>query len=83
MGGMEDSQDIFQIFIQTLMDYSQRMNVMGMTGGNDPDVIASLRQKRRPIVSNMPFGKFENDLCFSPGSSCTDVLVSVTILSPG
>jgi hypothetical protein len=31
------------------MDYSQRMNVMAITGGNDPDVIASLWNERRSM----------------------------------
>ncbi len=48
-GTLEDSHDVFQIFVKTIMDYSERMNVMAITGGNDPEVIESLWQKRRPM----------------------------------
>ena len=48
-GTVEDSYDVFQVFIKTIMDYSQRMNVMAITGGNDPEVIESLWKKRRSM----------------------------------
>ena len=48
-GTMEDSQAVFEIFVESIMDYSTRMNVMAITGGNDPEGIDSLWQKRRPM----------------------------------
>ena len=49
MGTVDDSYHVFQVFIETILDYSQRMNVMAITGGNDPDVIESLWRKRRSM----------------------------------
>ncbi len=48
-GNIEDSQSVFQVFVRSIMDYSERMGVMAITGGNDPAVIESLWQKRRPM----------------------------------
>jgi L-amino acid N-acyltransferase YncA len=48
-GTLEDSYAVFQIFVRTLMDYSERMNVMAITGGNDPQVLETLWQVRRPM----------------------------------
>lgn len=48
-GTMEDSYPIFQIFARTLMDYSERMNVMAITGGNDPQVLETLWKVRQPM----------------------------------
>lgn len=48
-GTIEDSFAVFQVFVKTIMDYSKRMNVMGITGGNDPEVMKSLWQKRQSM----------------------------------
>ena len=48
-GRMEDSQSVFQVFVKAIMDYSTRMGVMAITGGNDPEVLESLWQKRRSM----------------------------------
>jgi hypothetical protein len=48
-GTIEDSHSVFQIFVRTLMDYSERMNVMAITGGNDPQVLESLWKQRKPM----------------------------------
>jgi Acetyltransferase (GNAT) domain len=48
-GNIEDSHSAFQVFVKSIMDYSERMGVMAITGGNDPAVIESLWQKRRPM----------------------------------
>ena len=48
-GTTEDSHSVFQVFIRTIMDYGARMNVMAITGGNDPEVIESLWKKRKPM----------------------------------
>lgn len=48
-GSLEDSYEVFQIFTRTIMDYSQRMNVMAITGGGDPAVIESLWKRRQSM----------------------------------
>jgi GNAT superfamily N-acetyltransferase len=48
-GTVADSHAVFQIFVKTIMDYSTRMNVMAITGGDDPEVLESLWQKRRSM----------------------------------
>ena len=48
-GTIEDSHSVFQVFIRTIMDYGARMNVMAITGGNDPVVLESLWKKRKPM----------------------------------
>jgi len=48
-GTIEDSQSVFQVFVKAIMDYSERMGVMAITGGNDPQVLESLWQKRRTM----------------------------------
>src|SRR5690349_9390696 len=48
-GTIEDSYAVFQIFVRTIMDYSARMNVMAITGGNDPQVLESLWMQRKSM----------------------------------
>jgi GNAT superfamily N-acetyltransferase len=48
-GTIADSHSVFQVFVRSIMDYSERMNVMAITGGNDPKALESLWQKRRPM----------------------------------
>jgi hypothetical protein len=48
-GTIEDSYIVFQIFVRTIMDYSERMNVMAITGGNDPQVLESLWMRRKSM----------------------------------
>ncbi len=48
-GTIEDSYAVFQVFVKTIMDYSERMNVMGITGGNDPEVMKSLWERRKSM----------------------------------
>ena len=48
-GTVEDSHAVFQVFIKSIMDYSERMNVMAITGGNDPQVLESLWKKRKSM----------------------------------
>ena len=49
VGAIEDSHSVFRVFIQTIMDYGARMNVMAVTGGNDPQVLESLWKKRKTM----------------------------------
>lgn len=48
-GTIEDSHAVFQVFVKTFMDYSGRMNVMGITGGDDPEVMKSLWERRKTM----------------------------------
>lgn len=48
-GTLKDSYDVFQICFRSIMDYSERMNVMAITGGNDPDVLDSMWQRRKSM----------------------------------
>ena len=46
---IEDSFSVFKVFLRSLMDYSERMNVMAITGGKDPEKLASLWETRKPM----------------------------------
>lgn len=48
-GTPEDSYSIFQVFLKSITDYSERMNVQAITGGNDPDKLESIWQRRKPL----------------------------------
>ena len=48
-GSIEDSFAVFQIFIKAISDYGERTNVMAITGGNDPEVLNSLWQRRQTM----------------------------------
>lgn len=48
-GTFEDSHSVFKVFIETIMDYGERMNVMAITGGNNPEVLESLWKKRKSM----------------------------------
>lgn len=48
-GTVEDSHAVFQVFVRAITDYSTRMNVMAITGGDDPQVLDSLWQRRKPM----------------------------------
>jgi hypothetical protein len=46
---IEDSFSVFKVFLKSIMDYSERMNVQAITGGNDPEKLASIWESRRPL----------------------------------
>ena len=48
-GTIQDSHSVFQVFVRSIMDYGERMNVMAITGGNDPEVLEALWEKRRSM----------------------------------
>ena len=48
-GTYEDSFSVYQVFTRALIDFGERTNVMAITGGNDPTVMKSLWEKRRPL----------------------------------
>jgi hypothetical protein len=49
VGTSADSFSVFQVFLRSIMDYSERMNVMAITGGNDPEKLASIWESRKPL----------------------------------
>ena len=48
-GTIEDSYAVFQVFVRSIMDYSERMNVMAITGGNDPEVLKTMWERRKTM----------------------------------
>ena len=48
-GTIEDSFAVCQVFFKAISDYGERMNVMAITGGNDPEVLKSLWQRRQSM----------------------------------
>jgi GNAT superfamily N-acetyltransferase len=48
-GTIEDSHSVFKVFVQTIMDYGARMNVMAITGGDNPEMLESLWKKRKSM----------------------------------
>ena len=48
-GTVEDSHAVYEVFVRALTDYGTRMNVMAITGGDDPEVLESLWQRRRSM----------------------------------
>ena len=44
-----DSLPVFKVFLKSIMDYSERMNVMAITGGNDPEKLASIWEGRKQL----------------------------------
>ena len=48
-GTVEDSYAVFQVFVKSIMDLGERTNVMGITGGNDPEALKSLWERRKPM----------------------------------
>ena len=52
-GKLSDSRRVFQIFITSVMDLGQRLGVMTITGGDDPEVIDTLWQTRRSMFNHL------------------------------
>ena len=48
-GTLEDSYSVYQVFTRSITDLGTRTNVMAITGGNDPLVMQSLWQRRKPL----------------------------------
>jgi GNAT superfamily N-acetyltransferase len=48
-GSLADSYSVFKVFLKSIMDYGERMNVQAITGGNDPEKLASIWEHRKPI----------------------------------
>ena len=52
-GSLADSSAVYDIFEAALFDLSQRLNVMAITGAQDPEVRAKLWQRRRPLFEHL------------------------------
>jgi len=48
-GTLADSYAVYQVFTRSIIDLGERTNVMAITGGNDPEVLKSLWQRRQPM----------------------------------
>lgn len=48
-GTSADSFAVFQVFLKSITDYSERMNVQAITGGNDPAMLETLWDVRKPL----------------------------------
>jgi GNAT superfamily N-acetyltransferase len=44
---------VYDVFLASIIDLSQRLNVMGITNGSDPAVMAQLRARRRPLFDHL------------------------------
>jgi GNAT superfamily N-acetyltransferase len=52
-GTLADTHATFQIFMQSILDLSQRQGVMAVTGGDDPAVLEELWERRRPLMEHL------------------------------
>jgi GNAT superfamily N-acetyltransferase len=50
---LDDSQACFTTFMTSILDFSARTGVMGVTGGDDPNVLAELWVKRRSLFEHL------------------------------
>ena len=48
-GTLEDSFAVFQVFLDSMIDLSERQNVTAITGGRNPEVMQSLWQRRKSM----------------------------------
>ncbi|MFN8453774.1 MAG: GNAT family N-acetyltransferase [Anaerolineae bacterium] len=52
-GTLADSYTVYTIFRQSILDLGQRLGVMAITGGDNPDVLAQLWEDRRPLFEHL------------------------------
>jgi GNAT superfamily N-acetyltransferase len=52
-GTLADSFAVFQIFEQSVRDLSRRLGVSAITGGDDPEVMAKLWARRKPLFDHL------------------------------
>jgi hypothetical protein len=52
-GTIDDSLTVYNIFHETINDFSRRIGVQAITGGDDPAVMASLWDTRRPMFEHL------------------------------
>jgi GNAT superfamily N-acetyltransferase len=52
-GTLADSRTVYEIFHASIDDFSRRANMQAITGGNDPNVVASLWETRKPMFDHL------------------------------
>lgn len=52
-GTLDDSKRVYNIFQAALLDLSARLNVVAITGAQDPEVRAKLWERRRPLFEHL------------------------------
>ncbi|HUI88133.1 MAG TPA: GNAT family N-acetyltransferase [Anaerolineales bacterium] len=52
-GTLDDSQRTFDVFRQSIMDLGDRLSMMPISGGNDPQVIQNLWASRRSLFEHL------------------------------
>ena len=52
-GTLEDSQHTFDVFHRSIMDLGDRLGVMPISGGDNPQVIKNLRAQRQPLFQHL------------------------------
>jgi GNAT superfamily N-acetyltransferase len=52
-GELADTYATYQVFMQSILDLSQRQGVMAITGGDDPAVLDELWERRRPLLEHL------------------------------
>lgn len=52
-GTRADSYTVFTIFRQSILDLGQRLGVMAITGGDNPDLLATLWESRRSLFEHL------------------------------
>jgi GNAT superfamily N-acetyltransferase len=50
---LTDSYTVYQIFLQSLLDLGQRLGVMAITAGDNPEVMQQLWETRRPLFEHL------------------------------
>jgi GNAT superfamily N-acetyltransferase len=52
-GTLDDSENTFDVFHRSIMDLGDRLGVMPISGGNDPQAIQSLWERRQPLFQHL------------------------------
>jgi GNAT superfamily N-acetyltransferase len=52
-GTLDDSQKTFNVFYRSIMDLGNRLNVMPISGGHNPEMIQNLGTRRQPLFEHL------------------------------
>lgn len=52
-GNLADSRDVYDVFVAAIVDLSERLNVMAITGAQDSEVRKKLWQRRKPLFDHL------------------------------
>jgi len=52
-GTLDDSQETFDVFYRSIMELGNRLNVMPISGGHDPEVIQNLGARRQSLFDHL------------------------------